>query len=118
MFDNAHYLTRCFRERGRLELLGEAKYLPVIVARFKEEKPYTVYDVSRVMREKGWIIPAYTLPPDADDIAVLRIVIREDFSREMADALAEHAAEVYDRLNKSGFKGEALPKGKGARGIC
>lgn len=118
MFENAHYLTTYMRERGRLELLGEAKYLPVIAVKFKEEKPYTVFDVSRVMREKGWIIPAYTLPPNADSIAVLRMVIREDFSREMAEALAEDAAKAYDRLEESGFKGEALPKAGKAAKIC
>jgi len=39
------------------------------------------------MRERGWLIPAYTFPPNREDLAVLRIVVREGFSRDMADML-------------------------------
>ena len=36
----------------------------------------------------GWIVPAYTLPPNAQDIAVLRMVVKENFSRDMVGMLA------------------------------
>lgn len=120
MFENAHYLTKYIRDRGVLDILGEAKYLPVIVVKLKEKKDFTVFDVSNKLREKGWIIPAYTLPRNADSIAVLRVVVKENFSREMAEALAADAANAYDELHKSGFKGKAAPGPEGTKAtkIC
>jgi glutamate decarboxylase len=120
MFENARYLTTCIEAVGRYELLGAAKCIPVIVGRMKEKKDFTVYDISRKLREKGWIVPAYTLPPNADSIAVLRVVVKENFSREMAEALAEDAANAYDELERSGFKGKTAPAPKGAKAgkIC
>ena len=44
--------------------------------------------LSRLLRERGWIVPAYTLPPNAEHITVLRLVVKENFSRDMADMLA------------------------------
>jgi len=120
MFENAHYLTKYMRDRGVLDILGEAKYLPVIVVRFKEEKGFTVFDASNKLREQGWIIPAYTLPRNDDSIAVLRVVVKENFSREMAEALAEDATDAYKEHHKSGFKGKAAPGPEGIKAtkIC
>jgi glutamate decarboxylase len=53
----------------------------------KEGTPFTVFDVSDRLRAKGWQVPAYTMPDDATDVAVLRIVVREGFSFDLADDL-------------------------------
>jgi glutamate decarboxylase len=44
--------------------------------------------LSHLLRERGWIVPAYTLPADAEHISVLRMVVKENFSRDMVDMLA------------------------------
>jgi glutamate decarboxylase len=118
MFENAHYLTSYIEEKERYELLGTAKYLPVIVGRLREEESFSAFDISKKLREKGWIVPAYTLPPNAEGVAVLRVVVKENFSREMAEALAQDAADAYDELTRSGFKGTRPEKGKRAHKIC
>ena len=120
MLDTADYLAELIRERGRFELLGAAKFLPVLAVKLVGKKGYTVYDLSEKMREKGWIIPAYTLPRNADGIAVLRIVVKENFSREMAEALAEDAMNAHKELEGSPVKGkgETAPEGKKTGGIC
>ena len=51
---------------------------------------YTVFEVSRALREHGWLVPAYTLPANLEDVAVLRIVVRNGFSADMADILLGH----------------------------
>jgi glutamate decarboxylase len=38
---------------------------------------------------QGWQVPAYTMPEGAEDVAVLRIVVREGFSRDLADELLD-----------------------------
>ena len=120
MFENAHYLADLFREGGRYELLGAVKVLPLLTIKQKEQKSFTVFDLSQKMREKGWIIPAYTLPPDADDIAVLRVVVKENFSREMAEALVQDSIDAYKELDGSLAKRaeEAAPGGKKEDRVC
>jgi glutamate decarboxylase len=107
MFENAHYLTGLILEGERYELLGEAKYLPVIACSLKEDKGYTVFDISRKLREKGWIVPAYSLPPNAEDIAVLRVVVKENLSRDMVESFAADAFNACNELEGSGVKGSA-----------
>jgi glutamate decarboxylase len=45
---------------------------------------YPAYDVSRKLREAGWLVPAYTMPPNREDLVVLRVVVRNGFSHDMA----------------------------------
>jgi glutamate decarboxylase len=52
------------------------------------------------LRERGWQVPAYTLPAGLEDVAVLRIVIRNGFSADMADILLEDLARVVRDLSK------------------
>ena len=62
---------------------------------------YTVFELSDKLRERGWIIPAYTMPKNAEDIAVLRAVVREGISRDMADNLVKdilYAAQALEQI--------------------
>jgi len=48
---------------------------------------WTVFQLSDKLRERGWLVPAYTMPADCEQMAVLRFVIRAGFSRDMAEQL-------------------------------
>jgi len=69
-----------------------------------EVKNYTVFDVSDKLRERGWLVPAYTFPPDREDLAVLRIVVRAGMSHDMADQLL---ADLRERTKF--FEGLSAP---------
>ena len=55
-------------------------------------------ELSHRLRERGWIVPAYTLPPNAQHITVLRMVVKENFSRDMVDMLAHDIREAIHTL--------------------
>jgi glutamate decarboxylase len=76
-------------EMGPFELVSDGSAIPVFASRMKEGTPYTVYDISHHARARGWQIPAYTMPENATDISVLRVVIREGFSKDLAASLIE-----------------------------
>ena len=62
---------------------------------------WSVFHLSDKLRERGWLVPAYTLPPDQQHRAVLRIVVRAGFSRPMADQLLDdivRAVEWFEGL--------------------
>jgi glutamate decarboxylase len=48
---------------------------------------YSVFDLSERLRQRGWLVPAYTFPENMQDTAVLRMVVRNGFSRDLADLL-------------------------------
>ena len=47
---------------------------------------YTVFDLTERLRSRGWLVPAYTFPADLTGTAVIRVVIRNGFGRDLADA--------------------------------
>ena len=73
IMENAGYLEKMLLATGRFELLNESKYLPVVVVKLKDERepPETLYHLSDVLRQHGWIVPAYPLPANAQQTHVL-----------------------------------------------
>jgi glutamate decarboxylase len=57
-----------------------------------------VYHLSAKLRENGWIVPAYSLPPDAEDVHLMRVVVRIDLSRRMIDLLLLDLLLAWDEL--------------------
>ena len=72
------------------ELLTDGSELPAFAFRLADgDHEFDVFDVSMRLRERGWIVPAYTFPRDREDLAVLRIVVRNGFSHDLADILMD-----------------------------
>ena len=57
---------------------------------------YTLYDVAQKLRERGWLVPAYPMPKNRSDLVVQRVVVKEDFSLDMADNLFKELQRVID----------------------
>jgi glutamate decarboxylase len=86
--DVARALAGEIAKIGPYELISDASDLPVFAFALKPEVTrYTVFDVSDRLRERGWLVPAYTFPANRQDLSVLRIVIRAGMSQDMADML-------------------------------
>jgi glutamate/tyrosine decarboxylase-like PLP-dependent enzyme len=50
---------------------------------------FTLFDLADKLRERGWLVPAYPMPRNREDLVVQRVVVKEDFSRELAERLLE-----------------------------
>ncbi len=87
VMSNAQHLEQKLTESGFFEILTDANFLPTVVIRLINDSSFNAYHVSDELRKNGWIVPAYSLPPNAQDIIVLRMVIKENFSRDLADKL-------------------------------
>ena len=61
---------------------------------------FTVFDVSNAVRERGWLVPAYTFPANRTDLAALRVVVRLGFTHDMADMLVRDLERLLPRLQK------------------
>ena len=61
-----------------------------------------MFDVSNRMRQFGWQVPAYTMPANAEDLAVLRVVVREGFSADLGDKFLGDLTDAVAHLEKYG----------------
>lgn len=85
---NTNYLSNLMEKSGKFKIINkESKVLPLIAFELDDKVPFDVFSLSKRMRERGWIIPAYTLPKNAEDRAIMRIVIRLTLSREQINIL-------------------------------
>ena len=91
--------------RRVFEVISDGSAIPVVAFKLVEGAKYTVFDVSALLRSYGWQVPAYTMPDDASDIAVLRVVVREGFSANLARALRDDLLEVLAKLDRVGVGG-------------
>jgi glutamate decarboxylase len=99
--DVATYMSAQIGELGPFRLLTKGDELPVFAFTLHDDVTnYSVFDVSAALRERGWQVPAYTFPADREDLAALRIVVRNGTGREMADLLLDDLAHALPRLQQ------------------
>ncbi|GCB22949.1 glutamate decarboxylase 4 [Aspergillus awamori] len=81
----------------QLEQLGfvimserRGKGLPLVAFRLPADRDSEQFDefaLAHQLRERGWIVPAYTMAPNSNSLKLMRVVVREDFSKNRCDAL-------------------------------
>ncbi|GIH10166.1 glutamate decarboxylase [Rhizocola hellebori] len=97
--DVATYLSGELEKTGQFRLISRGDELPVFAfTTGADVKRYNVFDVSRRLRERGWLVPAYTFPENRTDLAVLRIVVRNGFSQDLADLLMDDIRRLLPEL--------------------
>ena len=88
MLANAQKLAAKLSDIEELQIINDGSEFPIVVLRATDPQVTDLVALSHLLRERGWIVPAYTLPPDAQHVSVLRMVVKENFSRDMVDMLA------------------------------
>jgi glutamate decarboxylase len=116
--DVATGLAARIAELGPFELLTDGSEAPVFAFRLRDGVgAYSVYDVSAALRERGWLVPAYTFPENRGDLEVLRVVVRNGFGHDLADLLLDDLRRVLARLeNQPGPQRDADDAGSFAHG--
>ena len=88
--DTALYLSDSIAKMGPFKLLTRGNELPVFAFKLQPGiQHFTLFDLSDRLRQRGWQIPAYNLPPDLENQTVMRVVVKENFSRDMAGMLLD-----------------------------
>ncbi|KAK4782431.1 hypothetical protein SAY86_016533 [Trapa natans] len=96
--ENARVLKEGIERTGQFEVLSKDVGVPLVAFMLKDTTKHTVFHIAESLRRFGWIVPAYTMPADAQHIAVLRVVIREDFNRSLAMRLVTDIEKVLGEL--------------------
>ena len=67
---------------------------------YDQHANWTLYDLQDKLMESGWMVPAYSMPKDIEDMVVMRIVVRQGMSRDMADMLIQDIKNAVAELEK------------------
>lgn len=99
----AEHLARKIGAMPQFELISAGADVPVVTfTTTGSVSGWDVFAVSRGLREHGWQVPAYTMPPDREDLAVLRIVCRAGLTVDLADWLLRDLESVVAALSSAG----------------
>lgn len=95
----ARVLKEGIERTGRFNILSKDMGVPLVAISLKDSSQHTVFEISDHLRRFGWIVPAYSMPADVQHVAVLRVVVREDFSRSLAERLVSDIEKVVMLLD-------------------
>ncbi|GAT13587.1 glutamate decarboxylase [Mycolicibacterium thermoresistibile] len=98
--DTARWLGDQLRASEHFEVISDGTAIPVVSFRLTGDRGYTEFDVSHALRAYGWQVPAYTMPENATDVAVLRVVVREGLSADLARVLCDDMMTVIEQLDE------------------
>lgn len=103
--DVARYLALELDDMGIFEIYEDASNIPIVCWGLKDDAgvEWSLYDLSDRLRMSGWLVPAYPLPANMQDVTVQRVVARADFSMQLAIKLVADIKKEIDNLNKAKF---------------
>src|SRR3954454_24053631 len=105
MMRNTQGLAQQIAEMGPFRLVGEpdAERLPLVAFQLAEERDYDEFDIaSQLAAERGWMVPAYTLPPNAQHVTIMRALVKLTLGHGLAMTLADDIAQACATLDKKG----------------
>ncbi|EAU32039.1 glutamate decarboxylase [Aspergillus terreus NIH2624] len=86
------YLSDELRKLGFIIMSDSGgRGLPLVAFRLQkdDDRLYDEFALAHVLRQRGWVIPAYTMAPHSNHLRMMRIVLREDFSLHRCNLLIE-----------------------------
>lgn len=103
----ADYLAASVEKLGFL-LMSQTngRGLPLVAFRLnpKDGHKFDEFAIAHQLRERGWVVPAYTMAPHSEGLRMMRVVVREDFSRSRCDSLIADIKLALETLGKMDAK--------------
>ena len=104
----------CFRNYS--QTLENPLFIWSLDPEYDKTAKWTLFDLQDKLMQSGWMVPAYTMPKDIEDMVVMRVVVRQGMSRDMANMLLEDIQNAVEELEKLAYptpsRIEAQTKGK------
>ncbi|MED3563687.1 glutamate decarboxylase [Bacillus xiapuensis] len=97
----ALFLSNVIQSIGPFEVLTDGSDIPVLTWRLKEgyTSIWNLYNLSRQLLTFGWQVPAYPLPPNMENVIVMRVVVRNGFSMNMAQLFLTNLKQAVSFLD-------------------
>jgi glutamate decarboxylase len=102
---NARALAAEIAAIGEFEIIGDEQQeqLPLVAFRLTGGQNYDEFDVAaQLAAERGWMVPAYTLPPEADHVKIMRALVKQTLGHSLVSTLVADIAEACETLKVKG----------------
>jgi len=102
----ADYLAAQLKQLGFIIMSqGQGRGLPLVAFRLDPDDGHLFdeFAIAHQLRERGWVVPAYTMAPHSEKMKLMRVVVREDFSKNRCDTLVADiklALQVLSEMDK------------------
>jgi len=96
--DTARWFSDQLRKSEHFDVISDGSKIPVVAFTLSGDFGFNEFDVSAALRIYGWQVPAYTMPEGAENVSVLRVVVREGFSSDLARSLWDDLHAVIAHL--------------------
>jgi len=112
MQSNAEALAKDIEDLGKFQIIGAGEErLPLVAFNLAEKQPYDEFDIAfQLAAERGWMVPAYTMPPNAQDVKMMRALVKVNLNRSLIDTLADDLRAAISTLDEKGPVSEAERK--------
>ncbi|KAI1099624.1 glutamate decarboxylase [Jackrogersella minutella] len=107
----ADYLSEALTALGFVIMSKKSgEGLPLVAFRLPDtetERNYDEFALAHRLRARGWVVPAYTMAPHTNDLKMLRVVVREDFTKNRCDSLItdiRYCQQLLEQLDKDSIK--------------
>ena len=112
MASNAKLLADQITEIGRFKVIGAGEeQLPLVAFNLAGDEPFDEFDIAwQVAAERGWMLPAYTMPPQADHVKMLRALVKLNLSHALVNTLVDDIHAACETLEKKGGVSESERK--------
>jgi glutamate decarboxylase len=102
-YDTGQYLADEIGKMDDFEILYDGRGgIPGLCWKLKEgvDHGFTLFDLADRLRTMGWLVPAYTLPKNREDLAIQRILVRHGFSRDLAELLLDDYRRAMEHFGR------------------
>jgi glutamate decarboxylase len=112
MRSNAEALAKDIESVGKFQIIGAGEErLPLVAFNLAEELAYDEFDIAfQLAAERGWMVPAYTMPPNAQDVKMMRALVKLNLNRSLVDTLADDIGQAIKTLDEKGPVSESERK--------
>ena len=105
MMANTRALARRIADIGEFRLIGSSsdEQLPLVAFQLTGDQNFDEFDVaSQLAAERGWMVPAYTLPPNADHVKIMRALVKLTLGHSLVNTLADDIGQACETLRQKG----------------
>ncbi|MBW9093307.1 glutamate decarboxylase [Microbacterium jejuense] len=104
-YDTAMFLAAEIDKLGHFDIINGGspqEGIPAVSWKLKDgmEHSFTLFDLADRLRTRGWQVPAYTMPPNREDLPIQRILVRVGFSRDEANLLMDDYRAAIEHFDK------------------
>lgn len=95
----AAYLRQSLLDTGHFRIVDK-QHMPLVAFCLNDSSRYTCFDIQNKLKSRGWIVPAYTCSQGAENLVIMRVVVKQNFAYHMANMLVTDIMRAIELLEK------------------